>query len=301
MTKKSTSHRIFEVSAFTRQPGAGNPAGVVLDADDLSDEQMRRIANSIDAHDTAFVSRPTSGNNDVRVRFLTPRHEALFIGHATLAAQYVCAKLADQPKMKLRQECGIGTVEIEVLQVDGDYRIAIVQSAPVLGPLFSQEHLTAVLDALSLTPEDLNPEYPLQVVDRKAPRLFVGLRSAERLRSVKPNFDELKRLSPEVGADGYFVFSVASRAPTASTRSRLFCPAMGIPEDPVSGNTHAMLGVYLLHHGLLEPQGGKLSFQGHQGEFLGRAGIVNVEVACHGRVAESVRIAGDAVITTRRA
>src|SRR5688572_6164056 len=118
----------FQVNAFTRQLTGGNPAGVVLDADGLSDEQMRRIADSLPAHDTAFVFQPTEAGHDVLLRFLTPRREAPFIGHATLAAHYVLAKRGGSDKRKLRQQCGIGTVQIELIK-DGseDYRVAITQ------------------------------------------------------------------------------------------------------------------------------------------------------------------------------
>ncbi|MGH6611163.1 MAG: PhzF family phenazine biosynthesis isomerase, partial [Burkholderiaceae bacterium] len=125
-------------------------------------------------------------------------------------------------------------------------------------------------------------------------RLLVGLRSAELLDSVKPDMEELTRLTPHVGAEGYFVFALGDDR--ASTQSRMFCPALGIPEDPVSGNAHGMLGVYLVNHGLLTPREGRVVFRGHQGHWVRRPGIVDVEVESSGKVAQSVRISGDAVI-----
>ncbi len=76
----------------------------------------------------------------------------------------------------------------------------------------------------------------------------------------------------------------------------MFCPALGIPEDPVSGNAHGMLGVYLVNQGLLKPKDGRVVFRGRQGMWVRRPGIVEVEVESSGRVAQSVRIVGDAVI-----
>ena len=37
----------------------------------------------------------------------------------------------------------------------------------------------------------------------------------------------------------------------------MFCPVIGVPEDPVSGNAHGMLGVYLVNNGLLAPDEGR--------------------------------------------
>ena len=50
--------RVFQVDAFTDRQFAGNPAGVVLDADALSDAEMLAIARELNNGDTAFVLRP---------------------------------------------------------------------------------------------------------------------------------------------------------------------------------------------------------------------------------------------------
>ncbi len=57
-----------------------------------------------------------------------------------------------------------------------------------------------------------------------------------------------------------------------------------------------MLGVYLVTHELMKPVDGKLHFRGSQGQWLNRPSVIDVEVDCSGRVAQSVRIMGDAVI-----
>ena len=53
----------YEVAAFTNDPRAGSPTGVVLDAGGLRDEQMQAIAQQLGFSHTAFVSegsrRPT--------------------------------------------------------------------------------------------------------------------------------------------------------------------------------------------------------------------------------------------------
>jgi PhzF family phenazine biosynthesis protein len=58
----------------------------------------------------------------------------------------------------------------------------------------------------------------------------------------------------------------------------MFCPALGIPEDPVSGNAHGLLGAYLAEQGLLQLAGGTAKFKGAQGHHLNRAGRVDVEL-----------------------
>jgi PhzF family phenazine biosynthesis protein len=287
--------RLFHVDAFTRQRFGGNPAAVVLDADDLSDEDMLTIAAEVNA-ETAFVLPAETNDHDMQVRFFTPQHEAPFVGHATIAAQYVLAKRHVAPKTKLRQLTSAGIIEVDVFSIEGDYRIGLTQSPPSLGPTIPDHHRRQVLDALGISSPSLRNDCPLQVMVKGSPRLLIALNSADLLRELKPDFPELTRLTPHVGADGYFVFALDDAANAASTQSRMFCPALGIPEDPVSGNAHGMLGVYLVTHGLLAPKNNRVRFRGHQGQFVKRPGIVDVQVECIGKVAESVRIEGDAVI-----
>jgi PhzF family phenazine biosynthesis protein len=285
--------RLFHVDAFTRERFCGNPAVVVLDADELSEEQMQTIAEEINA-ETAFVLAAQNSDHDMQVRFFTPQREAHFVGHATVAAQYVRAKKDGAPKGTLRQLTGAGIIEVDVFQADGDFRVALRQSPPSLGPIIPDHHRTQVLNALGISSTTLHKDCPLQIMVKGSPRLLVGLQSTEMLGSIKPDMAELTRLTPHVGADGYFVFALDETE--TSTHSRMFCPALGIPEDPVSGNAHGMLGVYLVTNGILKPKDNKIRFRGHQGQFVKRPGIVDVQVDCIGKVAESVRIEGDAVI-----
>jgi len=81
----------------------------------------------------------------------------------------------------------------------------------------------------------------------------------------------------------------------------MFCPALGIPEDPVSGNAHGLLGAYLLHRRLLRPPAAAaphatIGFTGAQGHHMGRAGFVTVALHLQHERLESLSITGDAVV-----
>ena len=287
--------RLFHVDAFTRERFCGNPAIVVLDADALSEDEMQTIAAEVNG-ETAFVLEADDANHDMQVKFFTPRHPAPFVGHATIAAQYVLAKKKGRPPGKVRQRTGAGIAEIEIMEADGDLRVAITQSPPSLGPVIPDHHRTQVMNALGISSPSLHIDCPLQILTKGSSRLLVGLKSPDLLDSIKPDFEELARLTPHVGAEGYFVFALTEEDGKLATRSRMFVPALGIPEDPVSGNAHGMLGVYLVNHELMKPKNGRVVFRGRQGMWMRRPGVVEVEVECSGRVAQSVRIVGDAVI-----
>jgi PhzF family phenazine biosynthesis protein len=289
--------RLFHVDAFTRQRFCGNPARVILDGDELSDEQMQTIASELNG-ETVFVLAAEANDHDLQVRFFTPQHEVPFVGHVTLAAHYVLAKCGLRPHGVIRQRSNAGIAEVEVAEVGDDYRVSMVISPPSLGPALPEHHRAQVLDALGISSPYLHGECPLQNLTKGGSRLLIGLRSPDLLPSLKPDFQELARLTPHIGAEGYFVFALnePDKKGQVSTLSRMFCPAIGIPEDPVSGNAHGMLGTYLLAHDLVKAKQGVLRFRGYQGESVRRPGIVDVEVTCTGSVAQSVRISGDAVI-----
>lgn len=284
--------RIFQVDVFTRERFTGNPAGVVLDADTLSDAEMRAIARELNNTDTAFVLRPDGPDHDLRVRFLTPRTEAGFVGHATVAAHYV---LGQRSERRLRQRQKAGIVEVEVRGSDAARRIAIRQSAPPLGRELNDRERMAVLDALALSTNDLDVRCPLRICGAGSTRLLVGVRGAEQLRQLRPDVNRLTTLSAQLGAAGYFVFTLAPQVADCLTESRMFCPALGIHEDPVSGNAHGLLGAFLLHLKLVDRHGERAAFVGAQGHYLQRPGRVEVELELAGGALEAVWIVGQAV------
>jgi PhzF family phenazine biosynthesis protein len=289
--------RLFHVDAFTRERFCGNPAVVVLDADELTDEDMHRIAREINGTEVAFVSGSDSSDYDVQIRFFSPSREVAFIGHATVAAHYVRALKLGLPEGKVRQRSGGGIVEVEVSGTAPDLRITVSQSPATFGPVIPENRQGPVLDALGISSSSLHPSCPLQVMSRANTRLLIGLQTPTMLESLRPQMDALVHLTPHVGADGFFVFAVDAQAKSAATESRMFCPVIGVPEDPVSGNAHGMLGVYLVHHGLLQAgSDGVARFTGHQGRFVERPGTVDVEVTAAGRRATGVRVSGNAVI-----
>jgi PhzF family phenazine biosynthesis protein len=291
MTRKIQVH---QVDAFTRERFTGNPAGVVLNADGLTEAQMLAIARELNNADTAFILTSDGEDHSMRARFFTPRTEAGFVGHATVAAHYVLSRRHDAPR-RLRQKSKAGTVDIEVRGTDDARRIAIRQSTPPLGRELNDRERLAVLDALALATDDLDTRCPLRIVGSSSTRLMIGVRGQEPLKHLKPDMTRLTTLSAQVGAAGYFVFALAPAGGAHLTESRMFCPALGIAEDPVSGNAHGLLGVYLARNGLLAADGERVAFSGIQGHSVHRPGRVEVELEFKDGSVDGVWIIGQAV------
>lgn len=282
--------RIFQVDAFTHTAFTGNPATVVLDADGLDDHTLRAIAREFARGDTAFVLPATSPDHDLTVRFLMPNKEAPFVGHATLAAHAVLSRF--EPRALRRQSGRSGIVEVQSLP-DGSF--AISQPPPVLARHPASQEIQALLPLLGLTEQDLDNTCPARIAGTASTRLLLALRDVAALDAVRPDLPRLAARSAELGAQGYFLFTRTGVPLGCLTESRMFCPALGIDEDPVSGNAHAMLAVHLHELNLLGTTQAP-AFSGAQGRHVGRPGRVEVSMTCEAGRPVAVSIAGQAVV-----
>ena len=272
--------RVFRVDVFSAQPFAGNPAAVVPDAAGLTTAQMQAITREQGGVDTAFILPPDAAGHDVQLRFFTPRAEAGFVGHATIAAHAVIDELGQPPAPRQKQRSGI--VEIERLDGDAPASYAFSQPPPpVQGPL-AIERVAAVLEALGLRADELDPELPPVVAGSGSTRALIAVRAGATLAQLRPDLPRLAALSAGGGTPGYFVYTLAPEVPDCDTEARMFCPAIGIAEDPVSGNAHAMLACHLHAAGRWPASARPLEFTGRQGHHLGRPGTLQVRVEAVG-------------------
>jgi PhzF family phenazine biosynthesis protein len=287
--------RIFQVDAFTRTRFTGNPATVVLDADGQSDATLMSIAREFCHAEVAFVSAATAPDHDVRLRFFNARKEAPFVGHATIAAHAVLLAVGRRGSGVWRQHSGTGIIEVRVDESQ-EAQVEFRQTAPDLDAPIPFKSTLRVAEALRLPATQLHETMPARIARKGSTRLLVPVADARALKSLAPNMDTLLSLGTELGTDGFFVFAVNRGPESISTESRMFCPALGIPEDPVSGNAHAMLAAYLWELGQFGKQGG--SFVGHQGREMGRAGTVNVRLEMDQGNLVAAHIGGSAVIVS---
>lgn len=290
--------QLFHIDAFTTTPFRGNPAGVVLGADGLSAGQMQDLARELKHSETAFVMAPQPGSgpgHDVHIRYFTPTTEVPICGHATIAAHYARAVALGLGTVELKQKTGAGVQRIRVeLQADGGYRIVMRQGPLSFGEPFPAALRCAAARALGLDEDDFEPGLPLQMVSTGHSKVMLPLRPGVALDAIGPDHAALAALSAEIGCNGWFPFQL--RACGRATDGRMFAPAIGIPEDPVTGNANGPLGAYLVRHGLMAHDGKVLRFDGHQGRALRRDGVVRVEVAIEQGAPRQVSISGSAVI-----
>lgn len=294
--------RIFQVDAFTRTRFAGNPATVILDADGQSDAAMQAIAREFAHAEVAFVSAATGSDHDIRMRFFNARKEAPFVGHATIAAHAVLLALGRRGFGLSRQACGIGVIEVRAKQAEhgppGAPIIEFRQTVPELDNPLPFKTTLRVAEALRLPATSLHEIMPARIARKGSSRLLVPVGAAAALDMIAPNFETLVSIGGELGADGFFVFAVnrGLGADELTTESRMFCPALGIAEDPASGNAHAMLATYLFELG----QFGKHAegFIGYQGRQMQRPAQIDVGLEIDESALVAAHIGGSAVIVS---
>ena len=292
--------RIFQVDAFTSTRFTGNPATVVLDADGQSDATLLAVAREFSHAEVAFVFAANGPDHDVRLRFFNARKEAPFVGHATVAAHAVLLTLGRRGAGACRQHSGTGVIEVTA-HVDhaaagSQSLIEFRQPLPELDPPLPFKTTLRVAEALRLPATQLHEIMPARIAHKGSTRLLVPIADPRQLDALTPNIDTLLELGTELGTEGFFIFAVDRNSDALSTESRMFCPALGIPEDPVSGNAHAMLAAYLWDLGQI----GKNStgFIGRQGRQMKRPGEVNVKLEIDQGALVAAHIGGAAVIVS---
>lgn len=289
-------YRLYQVDSFTEEKFSGNPAGVITNAEGLTEYEMQKIARELNNSETAFIFSSNNDDYDVHLRFFTPLKEVPICGHATIAAHYVRAIENKLDTARVVQRTGAGILPVDIIHEKNDYKIIMTQGKIEVGTFIVGESRKILLSALKVTEEDLLGNCPIQIVSTGHSKVMIGIRDCSILNHLKPDYNALSKLSEIIECNGYYVFSLDSKEDDILVKGRMFAPAIGINEDPVTGNANGPLGVYLVHHKLVEHNGSLFKFNARQGEAIGRAGTICVEVLIKNEEPAEVKISGKAVI-----
>jgi PhzF family phenazine biosynthesis protein len=291
-----SKYTIYQVDSFTSELFTGNPAGVVPNAEGLTEIQMQKIARELNNSETAFIFPSKEKGYDVWVRFFSPTMEVPLCGHATIAAHYIHAYENNFESCRIYQKTGAGILPVDIIKEEAGYKIIMTQGKIVFEEPLKEYTVASLIKALGLKPDDRDEKYPVQIVSTGHSKVMIGIKSQKKLDSLKPDMKALADLSSEIKCNGYFVFTFDSNEKEILTKGRMFAPAIGINEDPVTGNANGPLGAYLVKHNLCSFSGKTFSFSGKQGEAIGRTGTIDVEVDTENGLPVEVRIGGRGVI-----
>jgi PhzF family phenazine biosynthesis protein len=280
-------HPFKQVDVFTSRPFFGNPVAVVFDADDLTDEEMRRIANWTNLSETTFFQSPTPGSGaDYRLRIFYPRGELPFAGHPTVGSAHAAIEGGVIPagQREFVMECGAGLLPLRV-EGDGLERRIFVRAPEAQFVHEFGTSVEAISEALG-APVVTDP--PPASINNGPAWLFCGMASSD-IAQLRPDMTAAARLSRDLGVSGFATFALVDGA-EHRVHIRVFAPDGGVPEDPVTGSANASLPTYLARYGLLKKTGRE--YLSSQGTEIGRDGRVLVRVLNDAGLAE---IGGQAV------
>ncbi len=297
------SIELWRVNAFTDTPFTGNPAGVVPNADGLSDELMQNIARELnDISETVFISTPQDPAATIRLRYFTATTEVDLCGHATIAALFTLfwtGRLrGDNETKTLLAETPVGLLELGVTFVNGVLQWATMEQLVPQIALPTQPDLAA--QVLGLPADAIASAPAIGCCTTGIWACFVPVVDSEALGAIQIQRTLIEELWPENDElTGVYAFTFLDGPNNNQemlldkklyTQGRFFSPPKyGIVEDPVTGTASGALGGYLIEQGYMGK--GDLLFA-RQGVEMGRAGLVRVQQNTNGRM----RISGQAVV-----
>lgn len=242
------------INAFVDNDNGGNPAGVVLNADHLSNEEKLKVASKVGLSETAFVSR--SATADFKLDFFTPTRQIAHCGHATVATFSYLA-----------QSGIINTNHSSKETIDGNREILLNGNLAFLeqkAPKYTAVNIAGILKSLNITENDLLNDAPIQIINTGNSFAIIPVKDQDTLKNIKPDFDLIRQLSEEFDLIGYYVFCTEAGIAERDANTRMFAPRYGIEEESGTGMAAGPLACYL--HDVLGQK--KERFMIEQGWFM---------------------------------
>lgn len=268
-------------AAFSSDPAGGNPAGVVLDANGMTEDEMLHVAAEVGFSETAFVSR--GDEDDLSIRYFSPLAEVPFCGHATVATAAALAEVHGAGGYSFATP--VGQVEIAVADADGGHIVRFTSVEPFVEGLPADTR-TRILAVLHLEPADLDPAYApaLAYAGNRHPLLVVRSRAALDRMTFDP-----AAARALMDAEGWPATIIVAWPETLDRwHVRNVFPVGRISEDPATGAGAAALGGYLREtRAATPPQRIRID----QGSHVGRPSVLTVDIAATG----GIMVSGSAV------
>ncbi|MCM3172087.1 PhzF family phenazine biosynthesis isomerase [Paenibacillus sp. MER 99-2] len=268
--------QVLHYDAFSSEPNMGNPAGVVLEADHLSERAMQSIARSVGFNETVFVVR--SSQADYRLRYFTPGHEINLCGHATMASMY-CLKTRGHIKASqnaLTIETNVGILPITFDYINNELMVTMKQDHPQFIPF--QGSVKKLAESLGLLEEEIDPSMPIVYGSTGTWTLLVPIRNLESFNRMQSNNEIFPEILMEKPRSSVHPFGLETVKKEAMMHARHFSsPYSGTIEDAITGTASGVMGAYYLTY--LDQEASNIEFIVEQGTEVHKDGQVLVNVS----------------------
>lgn len=285
---------VWHYDAFSEHVGKGNPAGVVPNADAMSEADMLRAAYTLGFNETAFICQ--SALADFRFRFFTPGHEMNLCGHGTVAGVFHLNNVAPMERSIVRIETKVGVIEVQVSKCNGKSSIVMEQARPEFVPYDGDvERLAA---SIGIRGADIDNELPIMYGSTGTWTLLVPIKGLEPFSRMKPQNQSFPHVLTQNSHSSVHPFCLSALSPRRDIHARHFSsPFSGTVEDPVTGTASGVIGAYFATY--VDQDRSEYSFIVEQGQELGRDGEVGVRVL-RAEQGLHVSISGTAVFVEKR-
>lgn len=289
---------VMKVDVFTDEPLAGNPAAVVLDADQLDEMQMQRVAVEMALKSTAFVMR--SKKADIRLRYFTPVSEEPICGHSTIGALHALAGLeafGSSPGGRRRLETMLGILPFHVERaVDGRLIVWMTQRKPMFADV---DDVTEVASALAIGVDKMfHEEFPLCRASTGIPCLLVPVRSLDTIERLEPRQSEIFELAKEHEVNAVYVYTWNVVDRDSTLHARCFAVTPDYHEDPASAMPAGALCSYLAQNEFI-PRDRLDRVIVEQGTWLGRHSKIFARMEKRGSAIRKIEVGGSAFVSLR--
>lgn len=270
------SVQVMHWDVFSKEKHKGNPAGVVLNADYLSLEQMQLIAKKVGFNETSFVVE--SNVADFKIRYFTPGHEMNMCGHATVAVSFALQKMKKLPtKKEWTVETRAGILSISI----NESSCKMQQMNPSFQAFKGGKE--RLMESIGLTIDDLHDSFPIVYGSTGIWTLLVpiqGLEAFSRMKPLQDKFPDVLHEMPRVSIHPFCLETIHSEA---DMHARHFSsPYSGTIEDAVTGTASGVMGGYYATY--IKPDKEKYKLIVEQGIEIGKDGRVIVEVERQGPI-----------------
>lgn len=282
---------VHHYDAFSTVPGKGNPAGVIIDADHLSEDDMQRIAEKVGFNETVFVLPSDQAN--LRLRYFTPGHEMNLCGHATIGSLFALVSRGLLQNIgSIQIETNVGILPVHFETDDGKFMITMKQDTPKFKAF--EGDVAKLAASMGLKIDDIDSSKPIVYGSTGTWTILIPIKELSRFQDMKPNNSLFPDILLENPKSSIHPFCLEAYDKDAFMHARHFSsPYSGTIEDAVTGTASGVMGAYYLTY--IDQKLDSFECVVEQGQEIEKDGRVSVKVLRTKESSMDVYVSGTAV------
>ena len=263
--------KFYIADVFAESKYEGNQLAVCFPDGKIEQDEMQAIAKEINYSETTFVMSGLQKNGGYDVKIFTPDSEIPFAGHPTIGtASIIKHQLKDKNASEIKLNLRVGQVPV----IFEDPYAWMTQNQPSFYTKIDEE---VIAKALQIEIEDINKNYPVQVVSTGLPSIIVHLNTLHAVNRCKVNHEAFDGILEKIGEANLLVFTKDTVSPENDLHARVFMFTSGHLEDPATGSANGNLAGYLLKHHFFSSK--EITYTVEQGYNLNRKSLLKVKAS----------------------